>query len=146
MKFVSLGLALLLWTVLGALTGLGGCSPAPEQPVVEQGRFKEPLPGKSVVAGYFELHNPTASPWLLQSVSADTGTSVEIHRTVRNGDQVRMQRIKSLPLAPGERVSFTPGSYHLMLFGVESTPAQTRVTLHFDGDRRVTATFGSEPW
>ena len=136
--------------VLTAATMLSGCGPAPEpgpqQPVVEQGRFKEPLPGKTVVAGYFELENPTASPWLLQSVSAGVGSSVEIHRTVRTGDQVRMVRIKELTLAPGERISFAPGGYHLMLFGIQETPAATQVTLHFDGDRQVTATFSSEPW
>lgn len=135
----------LLVTAL-ACTALPGCTPRPETPQVENGRFKEPLPGKTVVAGYFELSNPTEQPWILTGVRADVGSSVEIHRTVRNGDQVRMQRISEIPLAPGERVSFAPGGYHLMLFGVEATPAKTRVTLEFDGDRKLTAVFGSEPW
>ena len=128
------------------LITLWGCGAAPEQPRVQQGIFKEPLPGKTVVAGYFELHNPTTKPWLLQSVSAGIGSSVEIHRTVHNGDQVRMQRIKQLPLAPGERLSFAPGGYHLMLFGITHLPKQVPVTLHFDDERTVTATFHAEPW
>lgn len=125
---------------------LPGCSPQPTAPIVENARFKEPLPGKTVVAGYFELTNPTAQSWLLTGVSAAVGSSVEIHRTVRSGDQVRMERIKEIPLGPGERVSFAPGGYHLMLFGIEQTPQQTEVTLHFDGDRTLTAAFSAEPW
>lgn len=138
------------WTigVLLMITIVPGCSTEPkaDAPRVENGRFKEPLPGKTVVAGYFELSNPTTEPWLLQSVSADVGTSVEIHRTVRSGDQVRMERIKEISLAPGARVSFAPGGYHLMLFGIDAASPQTQVTLHFDGERQVAATFGSEPW
>lgn len=146
LRYAGLGQGAALLLMLATLLSGCGQQPAATQPVIEQGRFKEPLPGKTVVAGYFELSNPTDTPWQLESVSASVGSSVEIHRTVRTGDQVRMERIRELSLAPGERISFAPGGYHLMLFGIDATPAQTQVTLHFDGGRQVTATFGSEPW
>lgn len=123
---------------------LAACTPA--APSVDQGRFKYPLPGKSVSAGYFDLRNPTPAPITLTRVSANIGSSVEIHRTVRTGDQVRMERLKTLNVPPGETLKFEPGSYHLMLFGLETLPEQTRVTLHFADGSTLEAPFEAEPW
>ncbi len=138
--------ALLASLLLGVI-GLGACVPEPKAELaVTQARFKLPLPGKSVSAGYFELHNSTSKPETLVRVSAEVGSSVEIHRTVPRGDQVRMERIQELPLAAGSRLSFAPGGYHLMLFGIDTLPTQTSVTLHFASGTTVTATFDAERW
>lgn len=123
---------------------LSACAPA--EPTIEQGRFKYPLPGKTVSAGYFDLRNPTDKPITLTRVSADSGSSVEIHRTVRNGDQVRMERLGALEVPAGATLSFEPGSYHLMLFGLETLPEQTGVTLHFADGSTLEAPFTAEPW
>jgi copper(I)-binding protein len=138
---MSTARALALVLIAGCL---GACAPA--APSVDQGRFKHPLPGKTVSAGYFDLRNPTPAPITLTGVSADTGSSVEIHRTVRTGDQVRMERLKTLKVAPGETLKFEPGSYHLMLFGLERLPEQIRVTLHFADGSALEAPFEAEPW
>lgn len=125
---------------------LAACSSEPSLPTVSDARFKEPLPGKTVVAGYFNLHNPTAEPLILSAVTANVGNSVEIHRTIRSGDQVRMERLKRLTVAPGETLRFEPGSYHLMLFGIEALPEATEVTLTFEGAPPVASPFRAEPW
>lgn len=137
---------LLASLLMGVIT-LGACAPEPKAELaVTQARFKLPLPGKTVSAGYFELHNATSGPETLVHVSAEVGSSVEIHRTVQRGDQVRMQRIQELPLAAGSHLSFAPGGYHLMLFGIDTLPAQTSVTLHFASGTTLTATFDAERW
>ncbi len=140
---------LLRCLLLGAMC-LGcaaGCAPAaPPEPMIEQARFKVPLPGKTVSAGYFDLHNPTAAPLVLTGVRAEIGSSVEIHRTIRSGDQVRMERLTTLTIDPGQTLRFEPGSYHLMLFGLDTLPEQTTVTLEFADGRRTSGTFAAEPW
>ncbi len=125
---------------------LVACTPAEPALGVEQARFKIPLPGKTVSAGYFELRNPTAADEELVSVSANIGSSVEIHRTTERDGQVRMERIKTLSLPAGAQLSFAPGGYHLMLFGVTQLPPQTAVTLQFASGNRLTATFAAERW
>ncbi|MEM1229432.1 MAG: copper chaperone PCu(A)C [Pseudomonadota bacterium] len=142
--------ALLFRCLLLGSTALGwatGCAPAePPAPAIEEARFKYPLPGKTVSAGYFNLRNPTAAPLVLTGVQADIGSSVEIHRTIRSGDQVRMERLTTLTVEPGSTLRFEPGSYHLMLFGLDRLPAQTTVTLEFADGRRASGTFAAEPW
>lgn len=139
------------------LTLLAACDPGrdatdgPEpaaitEPVIEQGRLKYPLPGKTVSAGYFELHNHSSADITIIGASADAGSSVEIHRTRRQGDQVRMERIRRLPVAAGSSVSFAPGGLHLMLFGVETLPPATEITLQLEAGGSVTATFTAERW
>jgi copper(I)-binding protein len=49
---------------------------------------------------------------------------VSLHRTVREGDRVRMDAVGTLRLAPGERVELAPGGLHLMLMGLEQMPAE----------------------
>ncbi|MGI9328892.1 MAG: copper chaperone PCu(A)C [Pseudomonadales bacterium] len=130
-----------------SIIAVGACAPEPQAALaITQARFKLPLPGKTVSAGYFELHNSTSRAETLVRVAAEVGSSVEIHRTVQRGDRVSMERIHELPLAPGSQLSFAPGGYHLMLFGIETLPAQTRVTLHFASGTSLTATFDAERW
>lgn len=48
--------------------------------------------------------------------------SVEMHQTIIDENQVmRMRKVEDLPISPRDTVRFEPGSYHLMLIGLEES-------------------------
>jgi copper(I)-binding protein len=92
--------------------------------------IQEGPPGIPVLAGYLTLENPTADTLRVMNVSSPIAERVEIHRTDITDMTATMTRVAELPLPPKGRVAFTPGGYHLMIFGVDEPPrAGARVPL-----------------
>ena len=63
---------------------------------------------------------------------ADTG---EVHRTVMEGDVMRMQPVEYVEIGAGAQVELKPGDYHIMLIGMRRDLAvgdRFSVTLLFD--------------
>ncbi len=69
-------------------------------------------------AGYFTLTNRGESAVAIVSASSNVAESVEMHTTREVDGLMRMEKLQGLAVAPGERVEFTPGGKHLMLFGL----------------------------
>lgn len=75
-------------------------------------------------AVYFTLAHEGDEPVALVGADADVAATVELHETVLSGgsgsagQMMRMQRIDSLVVAPGETVAFVPGGLHVMLIGL----------------------------
>ncbi|MEP1229363.1 MAG: copper chaperone PCu(A)C [Litorimonas sp.] len=92
-----------------------------------------PFPGRDVAAGFFTLENHGAADRLISASSPDSA-SVEIHHHIEDNGVMRMRRIEGLALATGDVVQFEPGSYHLMLFGVNLPDDQSEieVTLNYE--------------
>ena len=88
-----------------------------------------PVSGRPA-AGYFEMINFGPDDRLIGTQS-DEVERVEMHQTVRNGDIVRM-RPKITAIASGSSLSFSPGGYHLMIFGVSPTSTTISITLIFE--------------
>ncbi|MBT8138070.1 MAG: copper chaperone PCu(A)C [Gammaproteobacteria bacterium] len=83
---------------------------------VQKAWVRAPLPGRSMTAGYFELHNQTKRPVIVTGASADGFGAVSIHETRLDEAGIsRMVGVEQLELAPDERVEFAPGGLHLML-------------------------------
>jgi len=89
------------------------------------------LPGSSVSAGYFVVQNRSAAAVTLTGADSASATAVELHEHVLDGDMMRMRKLDSVPLAPGERTAFAPGGRHLMIYGLDAAgaPADEKVVI-----------------
>jgi copper(I)-binding protein len=85
-------------------------------------------PTQRVTAAYLTASNSGSAPLVLSVAEASLGGRplagrVELHRSAEVDGLMRMQRLDSLTLAPGERVTLTPGGLHLMLLDLARMPA-----------------------
>lgn len=89
---------------------------AQESPLqVEDPWVREAPPTARVLGMFLQLHNAGERELVIQGASSPLCERVEIHRTVLEDGVARMIPQPELRLAPGERLSLEPGSYHLML-------------------------------
>lgn len=75
----------------------------------------------------------------LVRVAAEGAERAEIHRTVRDGGVMRMERVDSVPIPAGGTVRFEPGGLHIMLLGLRR-PLQAGDTILVTFSFRVTGT------
>lgn len=91
--------------------------------------------------GYLTLANVGAKPLKLVSVESPAAKSVSIHQSSMTGGVMAMRPVTGgLPLAPGAKVEFAPGGYHLMLIGLSAPQAlggKVPVTLVFDSGLKM---------
>jgi copper(I)-binding protein len=118
-----------LATALAALW-LIGCRPAPALEVTDAW-LRTPLPGKTVAAGYFTLHNHTDRTVTLVALSSPVAARVELHTHDLEGDMMHMRKLDRLEIASRERVVLAPGGRHLMLFDVGLLTDTAQVRLEF---------------
>lgn len=110
--------ALFLALLLVAM-GLVGCAePGDASLRFEDARIRLPVPGTDKSVGYFQVTNTTSVLITLVSAQATNVRAIEFHTIIRDGDMMRMRRLDSVDVAPGETVEFVPGGNHLMMFGV----------------------------
>ena len=86
-------------------------------------------------AAYFIIRNDSHAMETLTGVSADIAESAMIHRSYEADGMMRMDHVETLPIAPGEALTFAPGGYHVMLMGLSQPLAEGDVfylTLHFE--------------
>ncbi len=106
------------------------------------------LPGDLPLAGYLTLHNPDARPHTLVAVHSPLFRRIEIHRSLAQSGVARMQAVARLELRPQGQVSFSPGGYHLMLFGRAQALRQgqtVELLLQFDDGYQLRAPFAVRP-
>src|SRR5690554_3996846 len=79
--------------------------------------WSRPLPPVSPTgAAYMVIENHGQQPDALIGVSTPIAGHAELHEHVHQGDLMKMQQIERVEIAPGDRVEFAPGGYHVMLF------------------------------
>lgn len=98
----------------------------------------------ATTAIYLAIENNTDTPATLTGVSLAQADTVELHRTIRTGDVMRMRAVDTVHLPAGAAVHFKPGGNHIMVKGLRLTLAEgdsLPFVLHFgDGtSRRTTA-------
>ena len=98
-------------------------------------------PGASVGAGYFTLHNAGSKDLKLMSVQTKLAGSAEIHQSfMRNGEEEMREVDGGLPVKAGQTVKLEPGSYHLMLMGLDHPLAagtSEKLTLMLDDGTNI---------
>jgi copper(I)-binding protein len=112
-----------------------GCS-SPERTVdleVTQVFAAEPVLGERA-ALYFTVTNSGSADDELLSVSTPVAGVAEIHRTIRDGDLVKMMPVQRLPAPAGAQLQLLPGGNHVMLLELRrrlSPGDRFDATLHF---------------
>jgi copper(I)-binding protein len=102
------------------------------------------LPAGVPAGGYFTLHNDTSRPIALVGASSPACGILLLHRTdnmAGMSGMSGMDGVSRIDVAPGGRLQFAPGGYHLMCIQPSSAvqPGKSvTVTLQFaDGSRLV---------
>ena len=76
--------------------------------------------GAQNAAVYFSIVNKGTVADTLRAVSVEAAGSAMIHRSTREANEVvRMEIVGAVELAPGARITFAPGDYHVMLGGMK---------------------------
>jgi copper(I)-binding protein len=100
-------------------------------------------PGQTVTAAFMTLTNGLNQDCRLVGAISPVASSAEIHAHTHQNGTMSMRPVDEVILPKGRSVSFEPGGYHLMLFGLQKSLLDGegyRVTLLFKGCPKVTVT------
>jgi len=70
-------------------------------------------------AAYLSIENRGQHSDRLLAADTPIAGHAELHEHVHQDGLMKMQQIDSIEIAPGERVEFTPGGHHIMLFDLK---------------------------
>lgn len=98
-----------------------------------------PFKGRDVAAGFFTVTNNGTDDRLV-SAASPIANSVEIHTHSEVDGVMAMRQVDGVDLPNGVAVEFRPGSYHLMMFGVELADDVTEapLTLTYESGEEMT--------
>lgn len=124
---------LLSFMALTFSASFSACTPAGDSSqeglVISAPVVRAPMGGQTTTAGYFKVTNHTEKDDILLGVESPEASRVEIHVTEDNNGIMSMKRVPSIAVKAGETVSFAPGGYHLMIFGVNLKDGQKDIQL-----------------
>ncbi len=93
-------------------------------------------PGQSNTAAYLVVHNSGDQVRYIEGVTTPLAQRAEVHRSVTEGDRVRMEAVPRAEVPAGGELTMAPGGMHLMLMGLTGTLTEgdtSPVCLAFDG-------------
>ena len=105
-----LALPLLLLAAGSALAG---------QLTVKSAWARATPPGVTMGVVYFQLENGSTKSDRLLKLSTPVAASAGVHQTEIVDDIARMREVAVLHVAPGEKITFEPNGYHVMLMGLK---------------------------
>ncbi len=83
---------------------------------VADGQVRVPMPGRTVTAGYFTVHNDSADEVSLLSAHSGAFERAELHQHTHHDGVMRMVQVEHVAIAAKSSVTMQPGGLHLMLF------------------------------
>lgn len=101
---------------------------------------RQPLPGRTVSAGYFSINNTSQRTISLVAASSPWFEKVELHQHSYVDGMMRMQRIDTIVVASNQTVHLQPGGLHLMLFQPKQSlqlEQQVPIELAFDNGDKI---------
>lgn len=104
--------------ILAAALALTACSSEPTSAPATSPYIRLPAAPGAPAAGYFEL-DVQGDRGALVSVSSPQAQRIEMHDSMSHGNMSSMQPIARIPTRDGERISFSEGGRHLMIFGID---------------------------
>ena len=135
-------------------TGTPTATAAPTTPspsavtIAVKGAWARSTPGNpnENSAGYAQVTNSGAQPDKLfaATVPSSIAATVELHRTVRVGDQMKMEPVPGFDIAPGATLTLEPGGNHIMLLNLAAplkAGTKVPVSLRFERAPAVTVEF-----
>ncbi|MFV0575962.1 MAG: copper chaperone PCu(A)C [Vibrio sp.] len=69
-------------------------------------------------AVFMEIENHSDTDDALVSASSDAAKKVEVHTVEKDGDLIKMRQIDRIDIPSKGKVVLQPGSYHIMLLGI----------------------------
>ena len=102
------------------------------------------LPGALPAGGYFTLHNDGKTAQTLVSAQSGACGMLMLHVSENKGGMSAMHDVTGVDVAPGAKISFAPGGYHLMCMDAKPAikpGATVPVTLIFKSGEKLTANF-----
>jgi copper(I)-binding protein len=77
---------------------------------------RQPLPGRTVSAGYFSIQNQSNQQISVMTASSPWFEKVELHQHRLVDGMMRMASVDSINIPASQTVHLQPGGLHLMLF------------------------------
>ena len=84
---------------------------------ISNATVRQPLPGKTLSAGYFSVKNNGSQTIALVAVTSSQFDSVELHTHQMTDGMMQMVEVEHFEVSAGQSVHLQPGGLHLMLFG-----------------------------
>jgi len=84
--------------------------------LVKNATVRQPLPGKTVSAGYFSLENTANVANALIKVESPWFGHIELHQHQMHNGMMQMVKMSRIDIAAAQTVHLQPGGLHLMLF------------------------------
>lgn len=91
---------------------------AAEAITITKAHIRATAPGQKGSGAFMTLANASSIPYALTSVSFNAAGVVELHETSMNGTMMQMRRISQIDIPANGSVELKPGSYHVMLMGL----------------------------
>jgi copper(I)-binding protein len=116
---------------------------AADMSLMASGAWSRPTASASMAGVVYVTVTDGGAPTSLVSVSTPIATQAQMHQSLMQNGMMEMLPVKSLPIAPGTPIKFSPGGYHIMLIGLSQplSAGQTfPLTLTFADGGRVTTT------
>lgn len=124
---------------------LSACSPSGDETeiVVANPWVREPPPGRTVAAGYLEIHNRGGQARALIAAQSPNASRVEMHTMTHADGMMRMREVEAVEVPAGGTAKLEPGGLHLMLFDIDTAEIGNHVpvTLTFDDGWQIEARF-----
>lgn len=89
---------------------------AAENISIAEAQIRQPMPGRTVTAGYLTLHNHTAAELQLVGASSASFGRAELHQHSHRDGMMRMEQVNAITIPAKGAVTLAPGGLHLMLF------------------------------
>lgn len=102
--------------LLAAISSLAATAVIAATLTVTDGQVRVPMPGRTVTAAYFTLHNNTANPVSLIAAESAAFEKAELHQHTHQDGVMRMEQVTQIEVGANASVSLQPGGLHLMLF------------------------------
>ncbi len=116
LRLLAAGAAVVFGLMMSAWAEEGGL-------VLEDAWVRAMPPGRPMTAAYLRIENPLGEPVTITSVSADRG-SASLHESRQVDGQMQMRELSELAVPAGGEAVLEPGGLHIMLMGLETTPAE----------------------
>ncbi len=99
--------------------------------------------GLKIGAAYVTLINTGTSSDQLQGATTPVADKVQFHRATEENGVARMRELRTVEVAPGGKVTFSPGDLHMMLLGLKQPLKEGQsfpLTLDFEKAGKIEVT------
>ena len=101
-------------------------------------------PGQTTTAAYLSIRNSGTQATQIVAASSDAAKRTEIHSHSHSGGVMKMRKVESITVSPGQTFDLSPGGHHIMLIGLHKPLRDgetVSITLKTADGESISATF-----